>query len=148
MQAGGSLNFSSMTTPPSPVEGGDCLSNMGSPILKKSKPSVDDQNINGSPCWQGSDSFLGGSSASSSGSSGVSHPKSENSKNMDADPQKSNPALPVFAFDPTKGCFIPRNTFDTLPEELKVSTVNPNESNKFFFSNYCLCRGLYFKKEA
>ena len=66
---------------------------------------------------------------------------------MDIDSQKSNPAPPVFAFDPSTGYFIPKGTFDALPEELKVSTVPPNGNNKFGFPNYCLCCGLWFKRK-
>ena len=60
---------------------------------------------------------------------------------MDVDSQKPNPAPPIFACDPSKGCITPKNTFDALPEELKVSTVPPNGKNKFGFPNYCLCCG-------
>ena len=78
--------------------------------------------------------FLGSSVASSSGSGGESHSISEDNGNMDVDSQKSNPALPVFAFDPSKGCFVPKSSFGALPEELKVSTVSPNGNNKFWLS--------------
>ena len=66
---------------------------------------------------------------------------------MDIDPQKSSPTPPVFAFDPSTGCFIPKGTFDALPEELKVPTVSPNGKNKYGYPNYCLCCGQWFKKK-
>ena len=71
----------------------------------------------------------------------------ENNGSMDVDSQKSNPAPSVFAFDPSKGCFVPKSTFNTLPEELKVSTVPLNGNNNFGFPNYCLCCGQWFKKK-
>ena len=36
--------------PPSPIEKKGCLPDMGSPIFKKSKPSVDNQSVISSPC--------------------------------------------------------------------------------------------------
>ena len=99
------------------------------------------------PAGRALKAFLGSSVASSSGSGGKSHSISENNESMDVNSQKSNPAPSVFAFDPIKVCIIPKSTFDTLPEELKVSTVPPNGNNKFGFPNYCLCCGLWFKRK-
>ena len=50
MQAAGSLDLSSVTAPPSPIEKKGCLPDMSSPIFKKSKPSVDNQSVISSPC--------------------------------------------------------------------------------------------------
>ena len=146
MQADRPLTAPPISAPPSPIMGGDCPSDIGSPSPKRSKPSADDTNATSSPCWQGSGNSSGDMAASSSSSSGESHSKSEK-ESMDIDPQKSSPAPPVFAFDPSTGCFIPKGTFDALPEELKVSTVSPNGKNKYGFPNYCLCCGLWFKRK-
>ena len=50
MQAAGSLDLSSVATPPSPIKGGDCPSSIDSPIFKKSKTSGDNQSVISSPC--------------------------------------------------------------------------------------------------